>query len=177
MVTIEWTNPSVKQLAGNSDPIEVIVEKTRNLILDAMDNGWQGPPFDPFALAQLLGYSVVPREDIHDARSFARQEKVEIEYNPNRSRRRIRFSIAHEIAHTLFPNYAESIHNRSGETQRPDDWQLELLCNISAAEILMPVGPAFDRERFPITIDKAIEIRNRFEVSMEAALLRLGKLT
>jgi len=177
MVTIEWTNPSVKQLAGNSDPIEVIVEKTRTLILDAFDSGWQGPPFNPFTLAQWLGFSIVPREDIRDARLVAKPDKIEIEYNPYRSRSRIRFSVAHEIAHSLFPNFAESMHNRSGEAQRPDEWQLELLCNISAAEILMPVGPSFNQEKFSITLDVAIKIRNKFEVSMEAALLRLGKLT
>ena len=177
MAMIEWTNPSVKRLAGDSDPVEVIVEKTRTLVLDAIDDGWQGPPFDPFTLAQRLGLSVVPREDILDAQLIAKSGKVEIEYNPNRSRSRIRFSLAHEIAHTLFQDYAESMHNRSGEIQRSDEWQLELLCNISAAEILMPVGASFDQGKIAITIDKAIEVRNKFEVSMEAALLRLGKLT
>lgn len=177
MVAIEWTNPSVKKLAGNSDPIKVMIKKTRTLILEAMDNGWQGPPFDPFTLAERLDIEVIPREDIRDARLIVKLDKNEIEYNPNRSRSRIRFSIAHEIAHALFPNNVESVHNRTGEVQRSDEWQLELLCNLSAAEILMPAGPSFDREKFPITIEKAIEIRDKFEVSMEAALLRLGKLT
>lgn len=177
MTAIEWTNPSVRQLAGDSDPTEVIVEKTRAMILDAMDNGWHGPPFRPFALAQWLGFSVVPRENIRDARVITKEGRVEIEYNPHRPRSRIRFSIAHEIAHTLFPDFTESMHNRSGETQRPDEWQHELLCNLSAAEILMPIGPSFDQGKFTLTLDKVIEIRNEFEVSTEAALLRLGKLT
>lgn len=176
VTSIEWTNPSVKRLAGNEDPTSAIIKRTRTMILEAMDDGWQGPPFDVFSLAQRRGLSVVPREDVLDARLIVKTEGIEIEYNPNRSQSRIRFSVAHEIAHTLFPDYKESIHNRSGESKRADEWQLELLCNIAAAEILMPTGP-IDRERIVVTIDKAIEVRDKFRVSMEAALLRLGKST
>jgi O-acetyl-ADP-ribose deacetylase (regulator of RNase III) len=176
MTSIVWTNPSVKQLAGNLDPITAIIKKTRAVILDAIDNGWQGPPFDPISLAQRLGLSIVPREDVLDARLIPGIDRKEIEYNPNRSRSRIRFSLAHEIAHTFFPDYSKSIHNRSTGI-RNDEWQLELLCNISAAEILMPIGPYLDVEKYPVTIDKIIEIRNAFDVSTEAVLLRLVKLT
>lgn len=177
MAQIEWTNPSVKRLGGNVDPASAIIKRARMIVLKAMDDGWQGPPFDVFSLAQRQGLSLVPREDVLDARLIAKKDGIEIEYNPNRSLTRIRFSVAHEIAHTLFPDYEESIHNRAGESQRPDEWQLELLCNIAAAEILMPAGPYLDPERVTVTIDKAVEIRDKFGVSLEAALLRLGKFT
>jgi len=177
MSKIEWTNPSVLKLAGDSEPFNIIIEKTRKIILKEMDKGWNGPPFDPFYLAKRLGIDVIPREDVLDARLLVKSGKIEIEYNPNMSKSRIRFSIAHEIAHTFFPDYKESVHHRRGKDKRNDDWQLELLCNVSAAEILMPVGPNFDRKNFPITIDKAIEIHDKFDVSIEAALLRLCKLT
>jgi Zn-dependent peptidase ImmA (M78 family)/O-acetyl-ADP-ribose deacetylase (regulator of RNase III) len=129
------------------------------------------------SLAQRLGISVIPREDVLDARLVAKPDRTQIEFNPNRSRTRIRFSLAHEIAHTFFPDYKDSPHNRSGEILRPDEWQLELLCNISAAEMLMPIEPSFDEEKFEISMSKAIEVSKKFEVSMEATLLRLGKLT
>jgi len=174
---IEWTNPSVKRLAGDTDPTSAIIKRARMVLLEAMDDGWQGPPFDVFSLAQRQGLVIVPREDVLDARLIAKKDGIEIEYNPNRSSTRTRFSIAHEIAHTLFPDFKESIHNRAGEAQRPDEWQLELLCNIAAAEILMPTGPYLDPERMTVTIDKAIEVRDKFGVSLEAALLRVGKST
>jgi len=178
VTSIEWTNPSVKKLAGNAEPTSAIIQWTRKIILKAMDEGWQGPPFDVFSLAHRLGLSVVPREDVLDARLVVKMGGAQIEYNPNRSLSRIRFSVAHEIAHTLFPDYEESIHNRSGETERADEWQLELLCNIAAAEILMPTGPSWiDQERIAVTIDNTIEVSDKFRVSMEAALLRLGKST
>ena len=177
MSEIEWTNPSVRNLAGSRDPVLVITEKTRALILDAMDNGWKGPPFDPLLLAQSQGLAVVPREDILDARLIPKTDKTVIEYNPNRPNSRIRFSLAHEIAHTLFPDHNRSIHHRSGESKRHDDWQLELLCNISAAEILMPIGPSLLVDEHPITIDRVLSIRKLYDASVEAVLLRLIKLT
>ena len=167
----------MKKLAGDVDPTSAIINRTRTLILEAMDDGWQGPPFDVFSLAQRQGLSVVPREDVLDARLIAKTGRIEIEYNPNRSLNRIKFSVAHEIAHTLFPDYKEAIRSRSGESQRADDWQLELLCNIAAAEILMPAGPSFDQEKIAVTIDNVIQVHKQFGVSTEAALLRLGKST
>ena len=168
---IQWTNPSVKELAGQDDPLETIVDKTRQLVLDAMDNGWDGPPYDPFQLAELRKISVVPNTDIPDARIMPTSGNPEIEFNPNRSYARIRFSLAHEIAHTLFPDYKKSIHNRSGRLKRSDDWQIELLCNVSAAEILMPFGPASEIQKIPIKMSNIIAIKDKYHVSTEAAEL------
>lgn len=167
----------MKRLAGDAEPTLAIINRTRTVIFEAMDDGWQGPPFDVFSLAQRRGLSLVPREDVLDARLIAKPGGAEIEYNPNRSLNRIRFSVAHEIAHTLFPDYEETVHSRSGKSQRADDWQLELLCNIAAAEILMPAGPSFDQENIAVTIDNIIEVGKQFGVSFESALLKLGRST
>ncbi len=70
MAQIEWTNPSVKKLAGEIDPTSAIIGQVRMIILKAMDEGWQGPPFDVFSLAQRQGLSVVPHEDVLDARNL-----------------------------------------------------------------------------------------------------------
>ncbi|SRR6266480_917250 len=178
MKQITWTNPSVKLLAGESDPITAISEKTQNLVLRAIDDGWQGPPFDPFWLARYLGLSVVPRDDVMDARVQTDDSgKIEIEYNPNLPRNRIRFSIAHEIAHTLFHDHVKTIRNRGGERLRSDDWQLELLCNVSAAEILMPAGPSLELTQAPTSIEEILRGRKKFDVSIEALLIRIAKLT
>lgn len=174
---VKWTNSSVKQLAGNEDPIQVIIEKTRSMVLDAIDNGWNGPPFDPLSLAKHLGFSIVPAEDILDARLIPQEGNDQIEYNPNRARTRIKFSIAHEIAHTLFPDYKKGIHHRSKPSIGSDEWQLELLCNVAAGEILMPFGPESDLQNTPITMNKLVEIQKKYDVSMESVLLRMIKIT
>ena len=48
----QWTNASVVAFAGDKDPVEVMEAKARELALNAMDEGWEGPPFDPLALAR-----------------------------------------------------------------------------------------------------------------------------
>jgi len=178
MARLTWTNSSVKTFAGNDDPVRKISDETRSLVLKAMDDGWQGPPFDPFWLAEYLGYSTVPHDDVLDSLVRSRPSGgVEIEYNPNQSRSRIRFSLAHEIAHTLFPDFAQTVRNRSTHGAGADGWQLELLCNIAAAEILMPTGLSLDFGSIPVTIDNVVQLRRKFDVSIEALLLRIVKLT
>ena len=174
----EWTNASVLALEED-DPVDAIVALARNLALDAVDRGWPGPPFDPFELARLLGISVVPRSDMRDARSFVSESgTTRIEFNPQKPASRIRFSIAHEIAHTLFPDFAERPRSRSApERSRSDDWQLEVLCNLAAAELLMPATLFESTDNPPASMRYLLQERAKFEVSMEAVLLRLARLT
>ncbi len=173
-----WTNPSVIQFAGQSDPIDLITEKARNEVLRAIQSGWQGPPFDPFKLAEVLGIPTIPREDVLDARILTSgSNRQQIEFNPNRPRGRTRFSVAHEIAHTLFPDCAIYVRNRGQVAEtREDDWQLELLCNIAAAEFIMPVGGEID-SKTPVTIDNILKLQKQFDVSTEAISIRLAKIT
>src|SRR5207245_1567973 len=35
--------------------------------------------------------------------------RIQIEFNPNKPKGRLRYSIAHELAHTLFPDRAEAV--------------------------------------------------------------------
>ena len=173
-----WTNPSVLTLAGEQNPIEVITQKARAVVFDAIQNGWAGPPFDPFALAEFLKIGIVPREDVADARTVPSGGQLAIEFNPNRPRSRVRYSVCHEIAHTFFPDCREFVRNRlAHEQMHGDDWQLEMLCNIAASELLMPIGslPLLEAER--LTIDSILELRKKHEVSTEAVLLRAVRIT
>lgn len=174
-----WTNPSVIGLAGDSDPIQFIEEKARELVLDAIQEGWRGPPFDSFELAERLNIQTVPREDIHDARMVPSGiQRLRIEFNPNRPRGRIRFSVAHEIAHALFPDCAEAIRSRGHfASSRDDDWQMELLCNVAAAEFLMPIGTGMALEHESVNIDNILRLQKQYDVSTEAISLRLIKIT
>lgn len=173
--TNAWTNRSVRRLAGKGDPVQAVLDRVRSLILTAMDQGWSGPPFDPLALSTMLGIRVVPRADIRDARIVPQNDAdLCIEYNPTRPRGRLRYSVAHEIGHTLFPDCAERIRNRSSyHDLHGDEWQLEVLCNIAAAEILMPIGTLEPKSAEAISIDRVLEMRQTFDVSTEAVLIRL----
>lgn len=173
-----WTNPSVLALAGDRDPVEVVTDRARALVFRALEEGWQGPPYDPFQLAELMRIPLAPREDLYDARLISREGRPQIEFNPTRPRGRVRFSVAHELAHTFFPDFEKAIRYRSRPEPAPkDDWQLELLCNVAAAELLMPIGSFRELEDEPLKIERLMDLRKKFDVSTEALLLRVVKLT
>jgi len=173
-----WTNASVIAFAGDVDPVQAMENKARQLTLKAMDEGWGGPPFDPLALAEWNKMRIVARDDIPDARTVPTKDGLQLEFNPLRPHGRLRFSIAHEIAHSLFPDCAKEIRNR-GKTSavKNDHWQLEALCNIGAAELLMPLGSFSQLAKENLSIKSVLELRKQFEVSVEACLIRLVKLS
>jgi O-acetyl-ADP-ribose deacetylase (regulator of RNase III) len=173
LIPDRWTNDSVKRLAGEDDPVETITKRARGIVLDAMDHGWSGPPFDPLSLSDYLKLRVLPRGDIRDARIVPEGDGFCIEYNPTRPRGRVRYSIAHEIAHTLFPDCSDQIRNRAARHEIIDDeWQLEALCNIAAAEFLMPMGSLGCLTAADLGIDNLLVLRQKYDVSTEAILIR-----
>lgn len=173
-----WTHPSVIAIASpDGDPIAAITARARSLVFEAIEAGWQGPPFDPMRLAEFLSVETMPSQEVFDARADVHAGRPRIEFNPNRPRARIRFSVAHELGHTLFPDFAERARHRGGRADRNDDWQLEMLCNLAAAELVMPVGSFPTLQREDLNIDRLMALREEFEVSMEAALLRAVRVT
>lgn len=171
-----WTHPSVKALDA-TDPVEAITANARRVVFEAMEKGWSGPPFDPIRLAEFLGVETHPTQEVFDARALTEGGRPRIDYNPNRPRARIRFSVAHEIGHTFFPDFADRARHRGAVHERTDDWQLEMLCNLAAAELVMPVGSFPGLDRAELSIDRLLDLRAEFEVSMEATLLRAVRLT
>jgi hypothetical protein len=116
---IRWTNKSVLRLAGDEDPIAVIERKAQALALKARDAGWKGPPFDPIMIADLLEIPVEANASVPDARIVLKDRRLTIQYNPTQPRARVRFTIAHELAHTLFPDVADEVIPDYQYAQRP----------------------------------------------------------
>lgn len=169
-----WTNRSVLALAGRHDPVEEVSRRVREALVKALDAGWSGPPYDPLALADVLGIAIRPSDDVPEARLVVSGKGVCIEYNPNRPLGRMRYSIAHEIAHTLFPDHAdETRYRKSHQESKGDSWQLEALCNLAAAEILMPAASLPVSDGALDSIESLMELRKKFEVSAEALLRRV----
>lgn len=197
-----WTNTSVERLSPDADPLVTISTLVTDLLLSAADAGSVGSPTDPFQLAQLMGIGLRPHFDVADARlvteaastgesagddaPLARfipsDAKLVIEYNPTRPRGRLRYSVAHELAHAFFPDAAEESRHRTytGAVEAlaaDDSWQLELLCNVAAAEILMPAAAIEGVVNSATDIDFLMTQRARFHVSTEALLRRLVHAT
>ncbi len=179
-----WTHPSVRTLldeAPESSPFETIAERARQRTLEALERGWGGPPYDPFELADLLDVDVVARQTVDDARLVSSEPgaKPRIEFNPNRRADRTRFSIAHELGHLLFSDHGNQVRYRdeAHHAERNDDWQLEVLCNVAAAEFLMPVGAFPLAQADDLSLPHLLDLRHVFRVSTEALLRRVVKLT
>jgi Zn-dependent peptidase ImmA (M78 family) len=182
---IRWTNPSVRRFmvdAGVDNPVGEITRRAQDWALEAIDEGWAGPPFDPFELADRRGVQLVARQDLEDARLVSVDDGPRIEFNPNRRPARVRFSIAHELGHLMFSDYADRPRHRGDRDEvkalrEADEWQLELLCNLAAAELLMPEGALTQRTTEELSLAHLLDLRAQFAVSTEALLNRIVRLS
>lgn len=174
-----WTHPSIKGFAQGVDPVEKIIAIASSLVLKTSEGRTDNPIVDPFAIARSLSIPVCPRDNVTDARTVPTPDgRLQIEYNPHRSKARMRFSIAHELAHTFLPDCRDMIRNRASRAEKAgDEWQLEMLCNIGAAELLMPIATFPEIKHEALSIDHLMELRKRYEVGAEALLLRVVRLT
>ena len=174
---IKWTNESVLKFAGGDDPILAIQKAIRKWVLEALGRGWKGPPFNPLYIVEMLNVEVAGNSNIADARLTQTQTgRPRIEFNPQKPRERIRFSIAHEVAHTLFPDWDKRIRHRGGQQRIGDEWQLEMLCNIAASELVLPIGSLSPLEMVS-SIETLMQERREFDVSAEAFLIRLANIS
>ena len=171
---MKWTHESVLRLIdenGGENPVEIIKDKARALVLKAFDMGWEGPPFDPIQLAKLFEIEIAPNEGVNDARILPVKKSFKIEYNPFQRETRVNFSIAHEIAHTLFSDCNMQIRNR--ENDRTSEWELELLCNIAAAELLLPYAEfSNEANSMSLNMDSLLQIAAKYKASLESVFLR-----
>ena len=101
----------------------------------------------------------VIRDDLRDAQAVPADDRggIRLEYNPTRPRGRLRFSIAHEIAH-------HELRHRT----REDKFETE--ANVLASELLIP------RHRLRRAVDAGLnvqQLREQFEVSRDAVVYAL----
>lgn len=177
-----WTHPSVLALTSSlnePDPVAAIITRARNAVLTAIEKGWSGPPYNPFTLAEMRGITLQPTEEVLDGRTHSDSAgRFTIDFNPHRTAARMRYSIAHELGHTLFPDCAVATRNRAThEEMKGNDWQLESLCNMAAAEILMPFGTLQEDLSNRPGVGLMLDLRHKYLVSCEAVVNRLIRLT
>ena len=175
-----WYHPSVLQLmdeAGNSgSPEQVIIGKAKKVVEYALAQGWTGPPFDPSLLTSLLGIRQVQIDGIEaEAQIVPVNGQFELMFRRDVADKRLNFTLCHEVAHTLFPDCAGMIRFRNANRGRFDpDREVEFLCDIGAAEFLLP-APYFEDELKQNGISlKAVEtLSTRFNASREAIIRRI----
>jgi len=167
--------------AGGGDPETIIRMKARAKVEWAKGLGWSGPPYQPILLASLLGIKHQPNSELLSAEAQLTplpKRQLLLEFNPERAEVRRNFSICHEIAHTFFPDCYKIAHQRKSDPGKygPES-EVEQLCQIGAAELLMPVSDFMDdlrRVRFSMRSVK--ELSTRYTASREAVLRRMVQL-
>jgi Zn-dependent peptidase ImmA (M78 family) len=143
----EIQHPSVGALLaahpGESDPENLMRRLARAKIAYAKGFGWDGPPFCPIKFSSL--FKVQCSEVTHDIGGdgrilLNRNGRLEIEYHKDALPERQRFTIFHEFAHMLFPDYCEFLphHYTRDEIESLEHRQFENLCDIGATEMLFP---------------------------------------
>lgn len=127
-----------------TDPKQVIRELARNRVAHAKALGWAGPPFCPKEFASI--FDIRCREVTHeiggDGRILVQRDgKFRIEYRKQSMPERQRFTIFHEFAHTLFPDFGTLLprHHAPGAALTREEKEFENLCDVAAAEMLMPL--------------------------------------
>ena len=156
------------------DPFVAIRRRARALVARAFEIGWEGPPFDMTQLASLQGLEVIASDrfaDDQDACIVPGRVLVNARRHPVRQR----YSVAHEVAHTLFPDYEEELRRAGGRLWRRggDESEFERLCQAAAAELLLPLQPFLTgRARHNRGLDGVVRLAGEFETSIEAAARR-----
>jgi Zn-dependent peptidase ImmA (M78 family) len=148
-----------KSFGGNfSDPLERVI-----IIASMLD-------------IKVVSMSIEQRKtESRDAVLINTESGRQILYNPNRPRQRVAFSIAHEITHTFFPNSVRGsrFRNICAEESREAN-ELERLCDLGAAEILMPIETFQAVSSGEYGLMELQRLSNFFGSSTEATVYRLA---
>jgi Zn-dependent peptidase ImmA (M78 family) len=167
---------------GETDPRLAIRRKVEGVIDRLRVLGEPSPPFDMTLLSSLLGIrlSADPPARSEDAEIGPGDDgRLELRLNRERPEVRRRFSIGHEIGHTFFPGYDQSVQTRRPKKRDwsdPDD-VVEHLCDCAASELLFPL-PWFADEvrRRPRTAEALIALAADYKASREAMLRRYAEI-
>lgn len=170
-------HPSVRALleaGGGDDPFVVIRGRARALVAEALALGWEGPPYDMNELASLRGLRVARTTGLSDDQD-ACVMPGQILLNARKHRVRQRYSVAHEVGHTLFPDYEVELRRLGRLWRREgDDSEFERLCQAAGAEFLLPLDPFRSRaESYGRDLQGALRLAEDFDASLEATVRRL----
>jgi Zn-dependent peptidase ImmA (M78 family) len=165
----------------NEDSAENIIRRlAREKVAYAKSRCWTGPPFCPKEFTSLFGIGCKEVDHEIDGEGrilLCRTRKLLIEYRKGRLPERQRFTIFHEFAHTLFPDYCEfrPQHQSSQKTAPNPVKKFERLCDLGASEMLMPLDDFtadFQNLKW-LNVESVHMLRERYLASIDATIYRL----
>jgi len=163
---------------------EIVAEKVADLQRTMYRAGAIGttPPFSPDRIARQLGISVKNLEDkdlgFEACLLPLPGDRWKILVNTTgRSDNRRRFSLAHELVHTLFPEAETTAQFRLKKGFDPDQ-ELENLVDFGAAQLLMP-PKLFGRDLATkgASLDTLFFLSSKYQVSLQATALNMLDLS
>ncbi len=173
---------AVMDETSEDDPFEAVRIKARALVTFFHQSLGETPPFNVTALASLRGLHWSDDDPRFSPDSEIAPEadgRVVLRINRNRPPTRQRFSICHEIGHTLFPDYHLAVRCRKRNERMfadPADL-LETLCDVAASEMMFPT-PWFTDCISSMTLSaQAIsQLASDYQASRDATVRRLVEL-
>jgi hypothetical protein len=127
------------------------------------------PPTDLSAIERKVSVYSCVAEDIAGSGELRRDESgLRIVYSCHLSKPRRRFTIAHELAHAY-------LETRWPGLPRPSK-EVEQLCDMMAAEILMPSAHLLEHTKGELRLERIFDIARTFEVSLSASAIRCAHL-
>jgi len=182
-----YSDPDIISLIGSTgelvDPISSVLTQARRVNAEyrQYDRTFSDPLQRVKIIASMQGIKVVPmniegqRGETRDAILIPTTSGKQILYNPTRPKQRVAFSIAHEIAHTFFPNSICGARFRNiHESGSREAGELERLCHLGAAEILMPIEDFQDVAAGNYGLTNVETLATFFGSSIEATVYRLA---
>lgn len=170
---------------GETNPKTLIRRLAHEKVAYAKKHGWEGPPFCPKIFASI--FDIRCREVDFEIGGEGRivlhpDGRAVIEYRKKRLIERQRFTIFHEFAHTLFPDFCEfrgALNHASPRKLADPEKEFETLCDVAAAEMLLP----HDNFRSDLAKLKRLSfeavhhLRQQYTASVDATTHRLVELT
>jgi len=170
---------AVMEETGEDDPSAAVRAKAQCVIREFHQAFGHIPPFNLEALASFRGLrSSAEQPKFSKDSEIAPQPdgRVVLRVNRDRPLTRQRFSIGHEIGHTLFPEYQVAVRCRKATDRdwaNPEDL-LETLCDIAASDFLFP-DPWFLARVAEMTLSAAeiVRLAKDYQASPDATVRRL----
>ena len=167
---------------SEDDPFEAVRKKAQAVVAQYASAFEEVPPFNVTAVASMRGLhwsNDDPRFSPDSEIAPEADGRVVLRVNKNRPATRQRFSICHEIGHTLFPEYQLAVRCRKGANRSFADATdlIETLCDAAASELMFPV-PWFSGRiaTMIITAASVAELASDYQASRDATARRLVEL-
>jgi Zn-dependent peptidase ImmA (M78 family) len=166
--SILWTSAAARRLrerAGGCTDIDQAVYTVAKELLD----GIECPPTDLTSLSAKVGVTRLEALDIAGSGELRRDaEGSAIVYSRYLTQPRRRFTIAHEVGHVIIESTGQHAPRNGREVER--------LCDMLAAEMLMPRDVFAKRLPPNLSMEDVFAISREFQTSLSTTAIRCAEL-